>query len=177
MKGVILAGFSIVMLSGCAVAIHDSVEAVKRSIEIQGKREQAFISKEKASFISRAKSIHVTYKVNDLENNESTYDNVKAKMFCNYYSRSEIFEKLNETGAFIPECIANRNGRGDLILEITENRKTKLGFLQTGFEAKFKQNNEGEVLHYIDRERDTLPSFSNVVIGVTATIIDVNRQE
>lgn len=171
-----LTALAILVLNGCAVAVHDGIEAVKRSSEIKSKSDQLLVDKDKASFIDGVSSIHVSFIKNNLDDNTIKNDEIMAKMFCNYYYQdSKSLSNLKDEGVLIPKCVFG-DEKGQLRLIITESKTKEFGFWnQSKFQADFKSVDGTESYHYVDRERDTFPDFFNIVVGVTATIIDVNR--
>ncbi|WP_462151113.1 hypothetical protein [Pseudoalteromonas xiamenensis] len=162
------------LINGCVV--YDSVQAVRDVIELSDKKDQMLITKEKAKFIDGVKVINVVFVTKDLDTSEERLNPLYGKMFCRYYNDSSLLKKLSQSGAIVPKCVTDTESKGDLQLYIQQSIHQEFGFWsQSKYEASFKSITDGNVLHSIDRDRDTLPDFSEVVIGLTGTIIDVNR--
>ncbi|MBQ4839856.1 hypothetical protein [Pseudoalteromonas luteoviolacea] len=147
-------------LNGCAVAVHDSIEAIKRSDEVADKSEQMVPSDRVSKLIYRAKKVNVKYieKVDDLESSIHW----KARMFCNTFNESERSTL---------ECMSGKQPDNDaILLQIVESKSRTMGvWNQSSFEALFFDN-ENQVIFRLDRNRDTMPDFTQMIIGLVATM-------
>lgn len=168
-----LVSIGALLISGCAV--HDSIEAVKRSSEMHSKKEQYLITADKASFLDNVENIYVVYTVKDLDKNISEEVQWKAKMFCNEFRSSKVLRSLEKQhNVNLPTCVESHSENA-IKLHITESKTKEFGFWnQSKFDADFISEEGDTIFHHIDVDRDTFIGFFDIVIGVTATIIDVN---
>lgn len=147
-------------LNGCAVAVHDSIEAIKRGSEVVEKSDQMMPSEGASKLVYRAKKVNVTY----IEKTDETESSIhwKARVFCNTFNESE---RTNL------ECISEKTPDNDtILLQIVESKSKTMGMWnQSSFEAVFFDS-ENEVFHRLDRNRETMPDFTNIVIGLVATM-------